>query len=80
MQISRGRLRLHLSEHHRDASPGSTVFVRMRGIEALHRELAAKDYRYLKPGIEQAPWRARLMEVIDPFGNRIRFNEDDSAA
>jgi hypothetical protein len=50
MQISRGRLRLHLSEHHRDASPGSTVFVRMRGIEALHRELAAKDYRYLKPG------------------------------
>lgn len=80
MQVSRGRLQLHLSEHHGDASPGSTVFVRMRGIAALHRELAAKDYRYLKPGIEQAPWRARLMDVIDPFGNRIRFNEDDSSA
>ena len=77
MQISRGSLRLHLSEHHGDACPGSTVFVRMRGIEALHRELAAKAYRYLRPGVEQAPWGARVMEVTDPFGNRIRFNEDD---
>jgi hypothetical protein len=31
----------------------------------------------LRPGVEKAPWGARVMEVIDPFGNRIRFNEDD---
>jgi|SRR5262245_42092762 len=79
MQISRGGLVLHLSEHHGDACPGSTVFVRMRGVEALQRELAAKDYRYLKPGVEQVPWNAKLMEVTDPFGNRLRFNEDLSA-
>ena len=79
MQVSRGALRLHLTEHHGDACPGSTVFVRMRGIEALHRELMAKAYRYLRPGVEQAPWGARVMEVTDPFGNRIRFNEDDQA-
>lgn len=78
MQVSRAGLRLHLSEHHGDACPGSTVFVRMRGIAALHRELEAKTYRYLRPGIEHAPWNARLLEVTDPFGNRIRFNEDDS--
>jgi catechol 2,3-dioxygenase-like lactoylglutathione lyase family enzyme len=77
MQISRGSLRLHLTEHHGDACPGSTVFVRMRSIAALHQELAAKAYRYLRPGVEQAPWGARVMEVTDPFGNRIRFNEDD---
>lgn len=77
MQISRGALCLHLSEHHGDACPGSTVFVRMRGVEALHRELTAKSYRYLRPGVERAPWGARVMEVTDPFGNRIRFNEDD---
>ena len=77
MQVSRGALCLHLSEHHGDASPGSTVFVRMRGVEALHRELTAKNYRYLRPGVERAPWGARVMEVTDPFGNRIRFNEDD---
>ena len=80
MQVSRGQLRLHLSEHHGDACPGSTVFVRMRGVEALQRELAGRNYRYLKPGVEQAPWQARVMEVVDPFGNRIRFNEDDSPA
>ena len=77
MQVSRGTLRLHLTEHHGDACPGSTVLVRMRGIEALHRELAAKAYRYLRPGVERAPWGARVMEVTDPFGNRIRFSEDD---
>lgn len=77
MQVSRGALCLHLSEHHGDACPGSTVFVRMRGVEALRRELTAKSYRYLRPGVERAPWGARVMEVTDPFGNRIRFNEDD---
>jgi catechol 2,3-dioxygenase-like lactoylglutathione lyase family enzyme len=77
MQVSRGTLRLHLTEHHGDSCPGSTVFGRLRGIEALHRELAAKVYRYLRPGVERAPWGARVMEVTDPFGNRIRFNEDD---
>ena len=25
-----------------------------------------------RPGIEPTPWRSRLMEVIDPFGNRLR--------
>lgn len=73
MQISRGRL-------HGDACPGATIFVRMHGIEALHSELAAKNYRYLKPGVERVPWNARVMEVADPFGNRIRFNEYDSPA
>ena len=41
-QVSRSGLRLHLSEHHGDASPGSTVFVWMRGIADFHRELVAK--------------------------------------
>lgn len=29
----------------------------------------------MRPGIEVAPWNARVMEVIDPFGSRLRFNE-----
>jgi hypothetical protein len=29
----------------------------------------------MRPGIEVAPWNVRVMEVIDPFGNRLRFNE-----
>jgi len=47
MQVSRGDLVLHLSEHHGDCCPG----------------------------IEPTPWRSRLMEVIDPFNNRLRFDE-----
>lgn len=74
-QISRAGLRLHLSEHYGDACPGSTVFIWMRGIAAYHAELTAKNYPYCKPGLEDAPWDAKLMQVTDPFGNRLRFSE-----
>ena len=79
MQVSRGNLLLHLSEHHGDASPGSTVFVWMRGIAAFHAELMATHYRYNKPGLEEAVWDGKLVEVSDPFGNRIRFSEPNKA-
>jgi uncharacterized glyoxalase superfamily protein PhnB len=75
MQMSRDGLLLHLSEHHGDACPGSTAVGQTTGLEAYHREITAKGYRFMRPGIEVAPWNARVMEVIDPFGNRLRFNE-----
>lgn len=74
-QVSRPDIVLHLTEHHGDASPGSTVFIEMRGIADYHRELIGKNYRYYRPGLEDAPWGARTMEVGDPFGNKLRFNE-----
>jgi catechol 2,3-dioxygenase-like lactoylglutathione lyase family enzyme len=76
MQVSRGGCVLHLSEHHGDGTPGSAIFLRMTGLHAFHAELAAKKYAYLRPGVERAPWNADLMQVTDPFGNRLRFNED----
>lgn len=76
LQLSRGGLVLHLSEHHGDACPGSTVFVWMTGIEGFHREVAGKGYKYMRPGIEETFYGSKCVEVIDPFGNRIRFNED----
>ena len=75
MQISRGGAILHLSEHHGDGTPGTHVLVPMSGVDELHRELNAKNYRYMKPGIEDAPWNARTLMVADPFNNRITFNE-----
>jgi hypothetical protein len=76
-QVSRAGLTLHLSEHHGDATPGSTVFVSTEDVHAYHAELAAKTYRHYNPSVERMPWGLE-MSVTDPFGNRIRFTEQRS--
>jgi uncharacterized glyoxalase superfamily protein PhnB len=76
LQISRAGLVLHLSEHHGDACPGSTVFVWMTSIAEFHQEITSKGYKYLRPGLETTFYDAKCVQVIDPFGNRIRFNEN----
>lgn len=76
MQVSRAGLVLHLSEHVGDCCPGSTIYVRAAGLESYHRELTAKKYKYLRPGLERTFHGTLEICVIDPFGNRIRFNEE----
>lgn len=76
LQISKGNIKLHLSEHHGDSSPGAHIRVMMSEIEPFHKELIAKQYRYMKPGLEETPWHAQEMCVIDPFGNKITFCQD----
>ncbi|MGE3066047.1 MAG: glyoxalase superfamily protein [Hyphomicrobiaceae bacterium] len=73
-QVSRAGLKLHLSEHAGDGTPGGNMCVFMTGIRAFQRELIAKDYRYMKPGLEDEGTRLEL-QVYDPFNNRIRFME-----
>jgi hypothetical protein len=80
IHVARSGLTLHLSEHHGDASPGATVFVRTAGLDALHREISAKDYPYMRPSIEETDYGQRLLQVLDPFGNRLRFSERIDAA
>jgi catechol 2,3-dioxygenase-like lactoylglutathione lyase family enzyme len=76
LQVSRDGCTLHLTEHHGDCCPGSTAFVQVRaGLADYHREITSKGYRYNAPGIERAPWNADVMEVTDPFGNRLRFSQ-----
>lgn len=79
LQVSRADCRLHLSEHHGDATPGSTLRIPVRELEALHAELTAKKYRNARPGIETQPW-GRELSVKDPFGNRLVFHEVEPAA
>ncbi|QBQ39470.1 VOC family protein [Pseudoduganella plicata] len=74
LQISRDGLTLHLSEHHGDGTPGTTVFVPVEGIRAWQQELIAKGYGYARPEVVDVPW-GRQMEIADPFGNRLRFCE-----
>lgn len=73
MQVSRDGLRLHVSEHHGDGTPGSTVYVYVRGLDALHAELKAKGEH---ARIERGPSpNMRVLSLWDPFGNRLRFAE-----
>jgi catechol 2,3-dioxygenase-like lactoylglutathione lyase family enzyme len=75
MQVSRAGLAFHLSEHHGDGTPGSLAYVYMNGVEDLHRELNAKNYRHNRPGLQKQEWGMTELAVVDPFNNRIIFAE-----
>ena len=75
MQVSRGGVRFHISEHHGDGTPGAAVFILITGLAAYHAEISAKGYRYMRPGIVDTPWNTWMMQVVDPSGNRLNFNE-----
>lgn len=74
VQVSRDGCVLHLSEHYGDASPGAGIRIETPDLEAFHAELAAKQYKYARPGINEQPW-GREVSVKDPFGNRLIFAE-----
>ena len=73
MQVSRENCTLHLSEHHGDGTPGTKVRIECDDVEAYHKELEAKNYKNLRPGIEERPWAKYEMQVTDPFGNELRI-------
>jgi predicted enzyme related to lactoylglutathione lyase len=72
MQVVRAGLRLHLSEHNGDATPGSAVYIQVQGLDRLQTELRAKGSHV---GIEEGPGESRRLQIHDPFGNRLRFAE-----
>ena len=78
MQVSRGALVLHLSEHHGDGSPGHVVYATATGVRELHAELQAKPYPYLNPGLSSSPGDGAggaCLNLLDPFGNTLRIDE-----
>ena len=75
MQVSRGGIVFHLSEHHGDGTPGSLAYVHMTGVAELQRELIDKKYRHNRPGLQVQDWGMTEVAVVDPFNNRIVFGE-----
>jgi len=70
MQVSRSSLKLHLSEHYGDGTPGSVVYIRGANIAALAKELNAKQASFARPSpTDTAP------KLTDPFGNVLRFDD-----
>ena len=78
MSITMSHITIHLSEHHGDAIPGSSIRIGVTGLEEYHRYLLAKKYKYARPGLERTPWDNMEMTVTDPFGNRLVFYEMDA--
>jgi hypothetical protein len=72
-----GGIRVDLSEHHGDGTPGSAILIMVPDAAALHAELAGRDYGYATPGLEDTP-RGRTVTVHDPAGNRITFLQQRS--
>ncbi|MEA5258301.1 glyoxalase superfamily protein [Arcicella aquatica] len=75
IQISRGELTFHLTEHYGDCTPGGKVFIDCSDLESFFNELQTRPYKYYRPSIEEAFWGANIMSLTDPFGNRLLFNE-----
>jgi catechol 2,3-dioxygenase-like lactoylglutathione lyase family enzyme len=77
VEVERDGVRLHLSEHHGDATPGSAVIIHVADAAALQRELVAREYRYARPGLEEQDW-GLTVTVGDPAGNRLIFLQPTS--
>ena len=69
-QVSRSGVKLHLSEHYGDGTPGTVVYIRGENIAALAKELNDKGARFARPSpTDTAP------KLTDPFGNVLRFDD-----
>lgn len=73
MQVSREGCVLHISEHHGDCNPGAAMRIQVDDVDALQRELIARQYKYARPGVCDTPWGSRDMTLTDPFGNKLTF-------
>ncbi|GEN71636.1 glyoxalase superfamily protein [Chryseobacterium lathyri] len=76
MEVEKGDIVFHLSEHHGDGTPGSRVFIWGQEVAEYHKELLDKKYKYNRPGLEKTFYGAVSFTVDDPFGNKIIFNEE----
>ncbi len=76
MQVSRGDLVLHLSEHYGDGTPGTVLYLPMKGVPAYHAELHTRPGHGANPGLNDGMRGGKCLDLTDPFGNRLRFDED----
>jgi uncharacterized glyoxalase superfamily protein PhnB len=73
MQLTKNGLTLHLSENKRFQT-GIIIFVESKGILEFEKELVSRNTSII-PKVEKTNWQTLQMEIEDPFGNLLRFNE-----
>ena len=75
MEVSKDNVKFHLTEHSGDCTPGSKVFIFCNNINEYCEKLKAKNYKFYKPSVKKTFYNTLCMDVTDPFGNRLSFNE-----
>ena len=75
-QISRSGVTLHVSTSGAD-SCSSEVLIRMTGLDAFRQELTNRGFDHRDLRVYETPDDRRELHVIDPFGNRLRFSENN---
>ena len=76
MQVSLDGWSIHLSEHHGDCCPGSSIMLQMDKLKSYQQLLSSKNYKYANPGFEETEWNTIEMSITDPFGNNLTFYEN----
>ena len=75
MQVSRGGLVLHLSEH-KGGDPGPAMcHVDVDDLDALMAEWKSRRPDFIQE-VELAPWNAKHVSLKDPFGNMLGINQE----
>ena len=73
-EVTRGDIRLHLSGHYGDGTPGTALWVPVADVRALYGELTARsDVLGQRPGFEEHGPGGPGFTIGDPFGNHLRF-------
>jgi len=75
-QVSRDELQMHLTTGNHPHA-GSQVYCRMTGLDALLTELKTKLPPANQPAIHSTNYDACELEIEDPFGNLLRFIENN---
>ena len=70
LQISREGLRLYLSQHEGDGSPGTLVHLYVPDVDAWQLTMLRRGVVAEAPPVDQ-PWGNREMRVRDPDGNQL---------
>lgn len=71
--FKKGDFELHLSEHHGDSSPGTSIRIEIDNLKSFQEKLLKKKYKYSRPGIIKQDWGTMEMIIKDPFGNKLIF-------
>jgi catechol 2,3-dioxygenase-like lactoylglutathione lyase family enzyme len=79
VQVSRSQAVLHLSEHHGDGSPHGVVWFPVADVFGLQRELLAQPNAPVRPGVDPDAPGGPTLEVVDPYGNVLRFAQPSAA-